>query len=148
MFDALQTLADNGLTIDTQNIVLAEMIEGDNFEHDADKRCAIALLWYRENEGKCCLSDCKPLWEETVEVGGNDYMVLTNDEADTAFDAYLEGMLDDKGVVPGANEPYFDRKAWKRDASINGRGGLSGWDGEEQEYCADDGEWYYLYRMT
>lgn len=147
MFDALQTLADNGLAVATQNTILAEIIEGDDFEDDDDKRCAVALLWYRENEGKCHPSDCKHVRDETVEVGGNEYRVLTNDEADTDFDDYLEGMLDDTGVVPGADGAYFDREAWKRDTSMDGRGCLADYDGDEQEYCAGD-EWYYLYRMN
>jgi hypothetical protein len=149
MFDALQTLADNGLSVDTQNTILAEIIEGDDFEDDDDKRCAVALLWYRENERKCHPSDCKLLHGETVEVGGNEYLVLTNDEADSALDEYLEQLLDEEGMVPGADGPYFDREAWKRDAKMDGRGHfLAGYDGDEQEYCVKDGEWYYLYRQN
>jgi len=149
MLDALQTLADNGLSVDTQNTILAEIIEGDDFEDSDDKLAAVALLWYRENEGTCDPSDSKHIRDETVEVGGNEYRILTDDEADAAHEEYLEQLLDEEGMVPGADGPYFDREAWKRDAKMDGRGhSLSHYDGDENEYRADDGEWYYLYRQN
>lgn len=148
MLDALQTLADDGLTIDAQNAVLNNIIECAGFENEDDERCVVALLWYRENKGKCEPSDCEHSRDETVRIGGAEYRVLTNDEADAAFNEYLEGLLDDEGIVPGANGPYFNREAWKNDAAMDGRGDLAGYDGDEHEYCASNGEWYYLYRQN
>lgn len=68
-------------------------------------------------------------WSKTDD--GN-YLVLTDSEADNELDKYLEEMLDDEGIVPGADSPYFDREAWKKDAEVDGRAHfLARWDGEE-----------------
>ena len=75
--------------------------------------------------------------------GGDEYAVLTEAEADTAWDDALDSYLDD--CVEGAQGPYFDRDAWKRDARMDGRGhALSSYDGEEHE-CPDG---YLVYRTN
>jgi len=79
-------------------------------------------------------------------VSGKDYMVLTDDEADTLWDEYLENYIDDCLEIPEHMENYFDREAWKRDVR---RGhSLSSYDGEEN--CQNDSETsetFYIYRQ-
>lgn len=78
-------------------------------------------------------------------VAGCTYLVLTDDEADARLDEYLEQLLDEPGMVPGADSPYFDREAWKSDAKMDGRGHyLAGYDGDEIELNHD----LYAYRVN
>lgn len=78
---------------------------------------------------------------------GREYVVLTDDEADDAWDAELESYIDDCLEIPESIEPYFDREAWKRDARMDGRGhSLSRYDGNEYEQTVN-GTTYYLYRQ-
>ena len=81
---------------------------------------------------------------------GTDYRVLTEDEADAAFDEALDNILDDV-VLPDLDEAlqcYFDRDAWKRDAQYDGRGHhLNHYDGEEYEEVVN-GTSYYIYRVN
>ncbi|MHC4301006.1 MAG: hypothetical protein ACYS7Y_27340 [Planctomycetota bacterium] len=152
MMNALDLLVDSGLSDDALDAVLLDLLENDAFDDDADKLCCIALAWSRDNGDKTGPSDCVYERDDTVSISGSEYLVLTDDEADAAFDAYLESMLDDEGIVPGGNGPYFDRAAWKKDAAIDGRGhSLGCYDGYENDYsvkCNDTTEWYYLYRIS
>jgi len=147
MMSALQTLVDNGLSDVALDAILADLFVSDSFEDDDDRRMCVALAWYRGNEGRADPDTCHVHRDNVIKVDCAKYLVLDDSEADSAFDDYLESMLDDEGMVPGADGPYFNREAWKKDASVDGRGVLSGEDGEEQEYDAD-GDWWYLYRTN
>lgn len=82
----------------------------------------------------------------TIWAEGGEYAVLNGNEADDAWDEALESCLDE--CVEGADAPYFDRDAWKRDAKYDGRGPcLNGYDGSE-ECEAVNGEWLYIYRTN
>lgn len=85
-----------------------------------------------------------------IEFGSYEYRVLTEDEADAAFDEALDSILDDV-VLPDLDEAlqcYFDRDAWKRDAQYDGRGHhLNHYDGEEYEEVVN-GTSYYIYRVN
>jgi hypothetical protein len=144
MINALQTLKDNGCSHSTLKYVLNDLVNEDAFGDNDDRRCCIALLHYYDNEGECDPDDCAAVFGNTVCIAGMEFMVLTDDEADAALDDYLEQLLDEEGMVEGANSPYFDRAAWKRDAAMDGRGhSLAGYDGDEHE-CGD----YLLYRTN
>ena len=84
------------------------------------------------------------------EADGASYRVLTEDEADEAFEAALDSVLDEC-ILPdldGALQCYFDRDAWKRDASYDGRGHhLNHYDGCEDEVTVN-GVDYYIYRTN
>ena len=84
------------------------------------------------------------------EADGASYRVLTDDEADEAFDEALDSVLDDC-ILPDLDEVlqrYFDRDAWKRDASYDGRGHhLNHYDGCEDEVTVN-GVDYYIYRTN
>lgn len=81
---------------------------------------------------------------------GAEYLVLTDSEADEAFDEALDSVLDDC-ILPDLDEAlqcYFDRDAWKRDASYDGRGHhLNHYDGCEDEVTVN-GVDYYIYRTN
>lgn len=84
------------------------------------------------------------------EADGASYRVLTEDEADEALDEALDSVLDDC-ILPDLDEAlqcYFDRDAWKRDASYDGRGHhLNHYDGCEDEVTVN-GVDYYIYRTN
>jgi hypothetical protein len=144
MIDTLQTLKDNGCTHSAIKAVLDNLVNEDAFCDDDDRRCCVALLHYYDNEGECDPDECVPVNGNTIKVAGMEFLVLTDDEADEALDDYLEQLLDEDGMVSGADSPYFDRDAWKRDAAMDGRGhSLAGYDGDEHE-CGD----YLLYRTN
>lgn len=77
---------------------------------------------------------------------GGCWAVLTDDEADTAWNESLESYLDEcvLEALPEIAQQYFDRESWKRNARMDGRGhSLSGYDGEER----DAGE-YVVFRSN
>lgn len=83
---------------------------------------------------------------KTVSNGKQEWLVVTDDEADELWDQELENYLDE--CVPGADGPYFDRERWKRDARIDGRAhSLARYDGNEEEQEVNDTT-YYLYRQN
>lgn len=88
--------------------------------------------------------------DSTFEYGCIEWRVLTEEEADAAFDEALDNILDDV-VLPDLDEAlqcYFDRDAWKRDAQYDGRGHyLNHYDGEEYEEVVN-GTSYYIYRVN
>jgi len=152
MIDALTLLVDNGLDDETLDVVLDNLLENDEFDDDDDLRKCVALKWSRDNGDKTAPGDISDGSGDDICIGGAEYRILDDDEADTAFDDYLEQMLDEDGMVPGADSQYFDREAWKSDATIDGRGpSLSGYDGEEHELSIGSGDnyrYYYLYRTN
>ncbi len=142
MMNALQTLIDNGLTHEQLKSVLEDIIGEDSFDDGNDRRCCVALLHYNENEGECDPNDCVASYGDTVKVAGHEYRVLSDEEAETAFDSYLDQMLDD-GAVDGSDCGYFDTDSWRKDMGMDGRGSsLASYDGEENE-CGE----YLLYRV-
>jgi hypothetical protein len=86
----------------------------------------------------------------TIDSEPGEYRVLTDEEADAAWDEYLESYLDDcvLSELPELARNYFDAEKWKRDAQFDGRGHcLSPYDGNEHEIKIDD-EWIYIYRTN
>jgi hypothetical protein len=79
-----------------------------------------------------------------------EYLVLTDSEADSAQDEELENYIDEciLSELPEAYRSYFDDESWKRDARMDGRGHvLSSYDGSENEEKVN-GTWYYIYRTN
>lgn len=75
--------------------------------------------------------------DQIVAVAGMEFWIMDDTAADSAWDESLENYLDE--CVAGADGPYFDREAWKRDARFDGRGHcLNGYDGNEIEACWKD----------
>ena len=88
---------------------------------------------------------------EMVDVEDGEYMVLTDSEADKAWEVALDSYLDDCGLLdslPEGMRGYFDRDAWKRGREALGRGhSLSPYDGDENEETIN-GTTYYIYRTN
>lgn len=152
VMDALQTLVDNGFPEDQLDEVLNDLLVSNCFEDDDEKRCCIALAWYRDEGNKITPEDCDHLHGDTVKIAGEEYRVLNDDEADAAQDEAFDSMLEDEGMVPGGSGPYFDREQWKKDAAMDGRGHtLACHDSHEQEHCVEQigaNDWYFLYRVS
>lgn len=85
------------------------------------------------------------------EINGEEYLVLTDDEADSAFRDSLESYIDDVVLpeIPEAYRTYFDSEAFIRDVELSdGRGPtLATYDGAEEAEKVG-GEWFYIYRVN
>lgn len=95
-----------------------------------------------------CLFDGNNITDDrdTIEVNNGEYLVLTDSEANEAWEASQESYIDDCVLpeIPEAYRAYFDKEAYLKDLSIDGRGSnLASYDGEENE----SGE-YYIYRIN
>lgn len=86
------------------------------------------------------------------EAAGSEWGVLTEDEADAAWDAALDSYLDDCVLpeVPENVRNYFDGEKWKRDARHDGRAhALGTYDGDEHEATDPvSGETFVIYRTN
>lgn len=106
---------------------------------EPEKAIAVAM----EEDVDVCDVDEKG---EYYKAAGREYRVLTDDEADAAWDESLDNYIDDALEIPEWIEPYFDRERWKEDAQRDGRGHhLASYDGEEREQVVE-GTRYFLYR--
>ena len=88
--------------------------------------------------------------ENIFEYGNEEYLVVTDDEADDLWEESLDNYLDEciYPELQGNLSNYFDDEAWKRDARCDGRGhSLSGYDGHENYEVVKD-ETYYIYRTN
>lgn len=85
--------------------------------------------------------------EETVNDG--EYLVLTDEEAEKAYEDSLENYIDEVLEIPDEIEPYFDRERWKEDARINSSRGneLNHYDGSEEVETVNETD-YYIYRQN
>lgn len=143
--EALRTLVANGLPNDAVVPIVNDLVKAENLD-DFDDRKWLALV---AELGADMLDADESIHDDCeFHVGTSRYLVLTEDEKETRWDNYLEAWLDDGNIVPGANSPYFDREAWKRDARMDGAGhALSSYNGSENEFSGF-GEWFYIYRTN
>jgi len=86
--------------------------------------------------------------ENTFEHEGEEYLVVTDSEADDLWeedlDNYIEEFIYPQFKEIGLQERYFDEEAWKNDAKYDGRAhSLARYDGNEYE---QDG--FYIYRTN
>ena len=78
----------------------------------------------------------------------NEYLVLTDDEADVVWEERLDSYIDECLEIPDHLQSYFDEEAWKRDARMDGRGhSISSYDGCEYD-VEIDGETLYIFRTN
>jgi hypothetical protein len=87
---------------------------------------------------------------ETTEHGYMTYAVMTDSEAEQAWDESLDSYLDECVLpdLPETARMYFDDDKWKRDARMDGRGhSLNHYDGGEEEANINDVD-YYIYRRN
>jgi len=82
---------------------------------------------------------------------GEEYLVCTDDEADSLWEESLDSYLEDciYPELTGNLASYLNDEAWKNDARADGRGhSLSGYDGEEIEVTLKSGDTFYIYRVN
>lgn len=94
---------------------------------------------------ECIVND----YDNTYSYYNEEYMVLTDSEADDAEDEALDNYLEEcvYPELPDHLRNYFDDDAWKRDARMDGRGhSLATYDGNEYEETVE-GTTYYIYRV-
>jgi len=93
---------------------------------------------------------CSNNLSEVEDFDNDDYLVLTDDEADDAWEDALDSYLEDciYPELSGNLKRYFDDDKWKQDARYDGRGhALSSYDGCENEENVN-GTIYYIYRIN
>jgi hypothetical protein len=98
-----------------------------------------------KDELECIVND----YGNTYNYYNQEYMVLTDSEADDAEDEALNNYLEEcvYPELPDHLSCYFDDEAWKRDARMDGRGHLlATYDGNEYEETVE-GTTYYIYRV-
>lgn len=88
----------------------------------------------------------------TFEIDGKEYLVLTDEEAEEAYDEYLNNYIDDLilSEIPEQYRSYFDSKKWKKDEAyyIDDRSSALGYyDGQEHEEAVNKTD-YYIYRIN
>jgi hypothetical protein len=100
--------------------------------YDLEEGFSEEVLEYKENDNPDC-SEC------------DNYLVLTDDEADDRLDEYLENYIEECIIpeIPKPYQSYFDNESWKSDATQDGRGCLAHYDGQENEQNG-----YYIYRIN
>lgn len=88
--------------------------------------------------------------ENIIEYGNEEYLVVTDEEANELWDEYLDSYLEEiiYPELTGNLSKYFDDEAWKSDAKFDGRGhSLGRYDGREN-YEDVERETYYIYRQN
>lgn len=144
VLDAFNLLVENGLPIETVKSVVDVLLENGGIDDYDDLK---PLLLF--NHLDCGTSDIEvSSYDDCVyTAGGGEYLVVDEYERDRRWDESLDSYLDE-GCVEGANSPYFNTEAWKRDARMDGAGhALASYDGNEQEYNVN-GSWFYIYRLN
>lgn len=118
---------------------------------DEDGAKLLALLEELECEpSEVCESRDGAIYGLGFRYGNQEWAVLTDDEADDAWDEALESYLDDciMPVLPEMAQRYFDSDSWKREAKMDGRGpALSVYDGKEREQQVG-GQCFFIYHTN
>ena len=126
------TLRDDGYHIEDEPCVIIEIGKCVAVEHDTYN----FNIWQTVNSYK------------SFEHSDRDYTVMTDGEADQAWDEALDSYIDECMEIPESVLPYFDDEKWKRDAKMDGRGhSLNHYDGSEEEANINDVD-YYIYRRN
>lgn len=86
-----------------------------------------------------------------LEVGKCEWLVLTDTEADDAYEKSLDNYIDECVLheLPEPYQMYFDSERWKNDARINGCRGssLASYDGYEHYESTNYGT-FYIFRIN
>ena len=142
------------------NVTLNQFNEesGGNYEsvEDIDEDNKPFLNWLQENATLLEDEIQQSTYDENLfEYGSEEYLVVTDEEADELWNEDLENYIDECILheLPKSYRQYFDREAWKSDARYDGRGhSLNRYDGNEYEETVynEYGERkdYYIYRQN
>lgn len=100
--------------------------------------------------------NCMEVQELDPDDYNNDYLVLTDEEADEKWEESLDNYIEEC-ITPEidkldvGNLSYyikFDEEMWKRDARMDGRGhSLASYDGNEYEETIN-GQTFYIFRIN
>jgi len=129
IIEALDVLKSNGVDNTTIVAVAQNILDHDGFDDLDDKKSVVLVV---HTSGSTDIEACK--YDDcTFQADGAEYLVLDEDEMESRVEDCLENLLDD--CIEGADGPYFNREAWKRDARMDGAGHiLSGYDGSHDDY--------------
>jgi hypothetical protein len=110
------------------------------------------ITWLEENT-KLLTEELtvNPYDNNLIEYGDQEFLVVTDDEADQLWEERLDNYLEEciYPELPDNLVNYFDDEAWKRDARFDGRGySLSSYDGIEYEETVYDTETFNIYRVN
>lgn len=142
------------------NVTLNQFNEesGSNYEsvEDIDEDNKPFLNWLQENATLLEDEIQQSAYDENLfEYGSEEYLVVTDEEADELWNEDLENYIDECILheLPERYRQYFDREAWKSDAKYDGRGhSLNRYDGNEYEEIVYNGygekKNYYIYRQN
>lgn len=137
--------------LDTSGVDFSEVVE--KLENFDAKQWAIFKFLGNDLENVEEISNLDIDTDE-IEINGNYYLVLTEDEADSRWEEELDYYLDEcvYPELPNNLKYYFDEEKWKRAARFDGRGNaISRYDGVEncEEVVFEDGEsvWLNIYKM-
>ena len=129
---------------------VAVTLRDDGYNSTQDEPCVIInedLSQYHSN------NDNFEIWQDiniykVDKYSDREYTVMTDSEADKAWDESLDSYLDECVLpdLPETARMYFDEERWKDDARIDGRGhSLSSYDSVEQ-FAHINNVYYYIYR--
>ena len=80
-------------------------------------------------------------------IDNDDWLVLTDDEADTQAYEHADSYVDDAlREIPNHLQRYFDAELYLQDILDDGRGPLLAYYGSEEREQTVNGTTYYLYR--
>ena len=131
---------------------LRNSFEKREFDLVTSERLSAFWLWLKQWEGITVgldEFDCNGEGLCTCDSYRHDCLVLTDDEADSMENEYLDRFFEDcvEPEIPESIRYYFDIEAWKRDARMDGRGHcLSPWDGNEYD-VEFLGVTYYIFKQ-
>jgi hypothetical protein len=176
MLNTLQALVDAGISGDTLDSVLSDLLAGGDRDDYSDCRGCVAFAWARSQGEKIDPVDCTVEDDHTVDMSSAEYRVLTDDEADAALVDHIENtywaftpgfLCGETGIDGDVFAALADKCEESNDAvraliagtcgidsfieavAGTGRGGyLAQYDGEEIEYRTDSGDYWYLYRVN
>ncbi len=115
-----------------------------NMKQENDKIKALAKFL------ECEYEDITEVDEDNYTIGQQEYLVLTDSEADDRWEEELNHYIDEC-ILPEVPENirfYFDEEKWKDDARMEGRGHVIATYDSVEEYETIDEEDYYIYRMN
>jgi hypothetical protein len=145
MFTKLQNVMDSDDY--TDELVSNELNRIYDESGEVDDRRLAAFLLFKHSQGDVIRPDDVEIakYDDFVlSYGREDYLVLTDSDADDRWDESLDSYIDGCMEIPEHIMPYFDREAWKSDARHDGRGHcLASYDGDEHE--SRD---YFIYRVN
>ena len=137
------------------NVTLNQFNEesGSNYEsvEDIDEDNKPFLNWLQENATLLEDEIQQSSYDENLfEYGSEEYLVVTDEEADELWEQELDNYLEEciYPELTGNLANYFDDEAWKRDAKRDGRGlSLDRYSGHENYRNVQD-ETFYIYRQN